>query len=53
MFTFDLKSGLSTKLIRPLIQHWRGMGIRAVIYVDDGIVAVEGEHNARHVSMLI
>ena len=29
------------------------MGIRAVIYVDDGIVAVEGEHNARHISMLI
>ena len=29
------------------------MGIRAVIYVDDGIVAVEGEHNAQTVSMLI
>ena len=59
-FTFTvLPFGLSTacyaftKLIRPLIRHWRGMGIRAVIYVDDGIVAVEGEHSARHVSMLI
>ena len=29
------------------------MGIRAMIYVDDGIVAVEREYNARHVSMLI
>ena len=43
-FTFTvLPFGLSTacytftKLMRPLIHHWRGMGIRAVIYVDDGI----------------
>ena len=29
------------------------MSIRAVIYVDNGIVAVEGEHSVQHVSMVI
>ena len=29
------------------------MGIRAVIYIDDGIVAVDGEHKAQEVSMAI
>ena len=42
-----------TKLIRPLIRHWQGMGIRAVVYVDDSIVAVKGENNAQHFSMVI
>ena len=32
-----------TKLLRPLIKHWRGQGLRAIIYLDDGIVAVNGE----------
>ena len=32
-----------TKLLRPLIKHWRGEGLRAIIYLDDGIVAVNGE----------
>ena len=29
------------------------MGIRAVVCVDDGIVAVEVERNAQHVSMIV
>ena len=58
-FTFTvLPFGLSTacyaftKLMRPLIRHWRGMGIRAVMYID-GIVAVDGELKAQEVSMAI
>ena len=61
-FTFTvLPFGLSmacyafTKLMimRPLIRHWRGMSIRAVMYIDDEIVAVDGEHKAQEVSMAI
>ena len=32
---------LFTKLMRPLIRHWRGRGLKAIIYLDDGIVAVK------------
>ena len=54
-----LPFGLSTacyafiKLIRPLILHWLSMGIRVVIYVDDGIVIVEGAHKAQEVNAVI
>ena len=37
---------LFTKLLRPLVKHWRQQGLRVVIYLDDGIVAVEGEQAA-------
>ena len=36
--------------MRPLIRHWRGKGFRAIVYIDDGIVAAEGEQNALAVS---
>ena len=59
-FTFKvLPFGLATacytfsKLMRPLIRHWRGQGIRVIIYIDDGIVAVEGEEKAKLLSTLI
>ena len=35
-----------TKLLRPLIKHWRGQGLRAILYLDDGIVAVSGKDAA-------
>ena len=35
-----------TKLLRPLIKHWRGRGLKAIIYLDDGIVAVKGKDQA-------
>ena len=35
-----------TKLMRPLIRYWRGRGLRVVLYLDDGIVAVEGKERA-------
>ena len=37
---------LFTKLLRPLVKHWRQQGLRVVIYLDDGIVAVKGEQAA-------
>ena len=27
-----------TKLLRPLVKHWRARGIRAIVYIDDGII---------------
>ena len=36
-----------TKLMRPVVKYWRGQGLRAVIYIDDGIVAVKGERAAK------
>jgi len=35
-----------TKLLRPLIKHWRGQGLRAILYLDNGIVAVSGKNAA-------
>lgn len=33
-----------TKLPRPLVKRWRAMGLRCVMYIDDGINAVSSEH---------
>jgi len=32
--------------MRPLIWLWRGRGLKAIIYLDDGIVSVKEEHQA-------
>ena len=39
-----------TKLLRPLVRLWRGKGCKAILYLDDGICAVEGEREAVRVS---
>lgn len=58
MFTV-LPFGLSTacyiftKLLRPLVAHWRSKGIRVVVYIDDGIVVAQGRDRARHCSQII
>ena len=44
---------LFTKLMRPLIKLWRGKGLKAIIYLDDGIVSVKGERQAREASVLV
>ena len=43
MLPFGLSSACYafTKLLRPLIGYWRGQGLRVVLYLDDGIVAVK------------
>jgi len=40
---FGLSSAryLFTKLMRPLIRHWRGRGLKAIVYLNDGIVAIK------------
>ena len=42
-----------TKLLRPLIKYWRGQGLRALLYLDDGIVAVKGEKQAEEASLQV
>ena len=42
-----------TKLMHPLIRHWHSQGIRAIVYIEDGIVAVEGEAQAQQVSTMV
>ena len=44
---------LFTKLLRPLVRHWRAQGLRAVVYLDDGIVAVSGKKEAQIASVLV
>ena len=41
---------LFTKLLRPLVRLWRSKGLKAVMYLDDGIVAVQGEKEAEKAS---
>ena len=33
-----------TKLLRPLVKRWRGMGIKAIVYIDDGACAAANRH---------
>ena len=55
MFTvlpFGLSSApyIFTKLVRPLVKHWRAQGISSIVYLDDGIDMegnlVTSEHNS-------
>ena len=38
---FSLASAcyIFTKLLRPLVKHWRSMGLHVVLYIDDGVCA--------------
>ena len=42
-----------TKLLRPLVRYWRGRGLKAIIYLDDGIVAVRGFERALQEGSLV
>ena len=39
-----------TKLLRPLVKYWRSQGLRAILYLDDGIIAVSGKAAAAQAS---
>ena len=39
-----------TKLMRPMVRYWRGKGLKAIVYLDDGIIAVKGETAALEAS---
>ena len=44
---------LFTKVMRPLVRLWHGRGLKAIVYLDDGIVAVEGKREALLESQLV
>ena len=44
---------LYTKMLRPRIRIWRGRWLKAIIYLDDGIVAVKGKERAIRDSALV
>ena len=44
---------LFTKLLRPLVRYWSGRGLKAIVYLDDGIVAVQGFERALHKGLLV
>ena len=39
-----------TKLLRPLVKYLCSQGLRALLYLDDGIIAVEGKEAALRAS---
>ena len=58
MFTvlpFGLSSAcyLFTKLLRPLVRYWRSRGLRIVVYLDDGLCAVNGLVSAKLASEMV
>ena len=36
-----------TKMMRPLVRLWRSKGIKAIVYLDDGIVSSQNESSAK------
>ena len=42
-----------TKLVRPLVRYWRERGLRIIIYLDDGLCAMDGESNALEASVMV
>ena len=55
VMAFGLKpaSYVFTKVLRPFTKYWRGMGIKVVIYIDDGISAKETESLAKEAGEII
>ena len=45
---FELSTAcyIFTKLMRPLVRYWCGRGLKAIVYLDDVIITVEGESEA-------
>jgi len=36
-----------------MVRYWRGRGLKAIVYLDDGIIAVKGEAEAKAESMAV
>ena len=55
MLPFGLASApyAFTKLLRPLVRYWRTKGLKIVLYLDDGICAVKGLHEANVASQWV
>ena len=55
VFPFGLATAcyIFTKLMRPLVKRCRGNGLRAVVYLDDGIVAANGMEAAERASVIV
>ena len=51
-FSLSSEPYIFTKLLRPLVKHWRSQGIRAVFYLDDGF-DVESTELPRRASYLM
>ncbi|VDI40756.1 Hypothetical predicted protein [Mytilus galloprovincialis] len=52
---FGLKSSgyIFTKVVRPLVKHWRKKGIKVVVYLDDGFGLADNENTCKMHSDLI
>ena len=42
-----------SKLLRPLVKHWRGQGFKIVVYLDDGICAAQGKVAAERNCLIV
>ena len=42
-----------TKLVRPLVRYWRERGLRIIVYLDDGLCAMDRESNALEASVMV
>ena len=45
-FGLSLACYIFTKILRPVVHYWRAKGLRALVYLDDGLCVVEGRQNA-------
>ena len=41
-----LQHAICSLMMRPLIRYWHERGLKAIVYIDDGIVAVRGRQEA-------
>ena len=43
-----------TKLLRPLVKRWRSLGLRAIVYIDDGMCAsTTAAESSKHTQLIL
>ena len=52
-FGLSTTSYAFTKVVRPIVKRWSGMGIRCVVYLDDGIFGSSQKKVTAYVSLQI